>query len=93
MAFWDKREDPWEWKDGKNPKAPPPQEKDEGEVESLLGEIAAWNQERKEEKARRCENLPKIFRNTFRPFLKTFQKAVAQKPFRAAQQRKEKQQK
>lgn len=55
MAFWNKGEDPWDVKP--KPVSVPDPDRD-GEPDTLLDSLKAWNKERKEEKARRKAPLP-----------------------------------
>ena len=55
MAFWNKGEDPWDVKP--KPVSVPNPDCD-GEPDTLLDSLKAWNEARKEEKARREEPLP-----------------------------------
>ena len=55
MAFWNKGEDPWDVKP--KPVSVPDPDRD-GEPDTLLDSLKAWNKERKEEKARRETPLP-----------------------------------
>ena len=55
MAFWNKGEDPWDVKP--KPVSVPNPDCD-GEPDTVLDSLKAWNRERKEEKARREEPLP-----------------------------------
>ena len=55
MAFWNKGEDPWDVKP--KPVSVPNPDCD-GEPDTVLDSLKAWNKERKEEKARREAPLP-----------------------------------
>lgn len=55
MAFWNKGEDPWDVKP-KSVSMPDPDR--DGEPDTLLDSLKAWNKERKEEKAKRETPLP-----------------------------------
>ena len=55
MAFWNKGEDPWDVKP--KPVSVPDPDCD-GEPDTLLDSLKAWNKERKEEKAKRETPLP-----------------------------------
>ena len=55
MAFWNKGEDPWDVKP--KPVSVPNPDCD-GEPDTVLDSLKAWNKERKAEKARREEPLP-----------------------------------
>lgn len=54
MAFWKKSEDPWDMDPDKQRRAAPqPDDEDRDPDTSLLEDLRAWNNTRKEEKARR----------------------------------------